>query len=228
LGDRPNIIEYHDIVVDAEPFPFLMLEYVGGGSLEDWILTPAQERKRLDVPELMAGIARGLAEAHGRQIYHRDLKPANILLTEDGEPKIADFGLSWVEEETAAHSSAVSQQVVVGTRMYLPPEAADPYERRLPAQDDVFAFGVLWYQVLTRKIERPPYDFADGLQRKGLDSRAARLLSRCLAHPGRRFRDGGELLAALEDDRPPTDWAVPDDCFDVGPLACEYLDALAR
>jgi eukaryotic-like serine/threonine-protein kinase len=231
LDDHPNVIEYHDIEIDAQPYPFLMLEYVGGGSLEDWILTPAADRKPLDVAELMAGIARGLAEAHRHRIYHRDLKPANVLLTEgaDPVPKIADFGLSRVEADASAGSSSVvSQAAVVGTRMYLPPEAADPYEERSEAQDDVFAFGVVWYQVLSGKIERPPYDFADRLHQVGVDSRSMRLLSRCLAHPARRFRDAVELLAALDADAPPAQWKVPQGCVDVGPLAREYLDSLAR
>jgi serine/threonine protein kinase len=230
LGDHPNVIEYLDIAVDAEPFPFLMLEYVGGGSLEDWVLAAPAERKSLDVPELMAGIARGLAEAHRHKIYHRDLKPANVLLTDDFDPtpKVADFGLGRVDQEVPSAGSSVVSQLVVGTRMYLPPEAADPYEPRSTAQDDVFAFGVVWYQVLTGRIERPPYDFADRLTKTGTDSRTVRLVSRCLAHPSRRFRDAVDLLAALETDAPPTDWAVPEGCFDVGALAREYLDSLTR
>jgi serine/threonine protein kinase len=231
LGDHPNVIEYLDIAVDADPFPFLMLEFVGGGSLEDWVLAPSTERKSTDVPELMTGIARGLAEAHRHKIYHRDLKPANVLLTDDLDPtpKIADFGLSRVDPEpSAAGSSIVSQSVLVGTRMYLPPEAADPYEPRSTAQDDVFAFGVVWYQVLTGRIERPPYDFVDRLTREGADSRTVRLLSRCLAHPSRRFKDAVDLLNALEAEAPPTDWTIPQGCFEVGPLAREYLDSLTR
>jgi hypothetical protein len=230
LGDHPNVIEYHDIAVDADPYPFLMLEYVGGGSLEDWILAPAADRPALDVLELMTGIARGLAEAHRQKIYHRDLKPANVLLTEDSPPipKVADFGLSRVETEPPAGvSSVVSQAVVVGTRMYLPPEAADPYEPRAPAQDDVFAFGVVCYQILIGTIERPPYDFAERLHQAGVDSRTVRLVSKCLAHPSRRFADGVQLLAALELDDP-GDWPVPEGCYDVGPLAREFLDGLTR
>jgi hypothetical protein len=112
--------------------------------------------------------------------------------------------------------------------MYLPPEAADPYQPRTPAQDDVFAFGVMWFQALTGKIERPPYDFTERLHKEGADSRVVRLLSRCLAHPTRRFTNAQELLAALEADEAPTDWKVPEGCFDVGALAREYLDSLSR
>jgi serine/threonine protein kinase len=158
LADCPNVIEYLDIALDGTPYPFVVLEYVAGGSLEDFILAPASERPPVELLELMTGIARGLAAAHGHRIYHRDLKPANILLTDDDEPiaKIADFGLGRVDNGQSDVSTYASQGVVVGTSMYLPPEAVDPYSERRPAQDDVFAFGVIWYQVLTGMIERPP------------------------------------------------------------------------
>jgi hypothetical protein len=229
LADCPNVIKYLDIALDGDPYPFLVLEFVGGGSLEDFVLTPALERSTVDISEVMKGIARGLAAAHRFKIYHRDLKLANILLTEGGEPiaKIADFGLGLAEgERIDGTSSFMSQGVVVGTRMYLPPEAADPYIPRKPAQDDVFAFGVIWYQMLTGKIERPPYDFAERLHRDGADSRTVRLLSRCLAHQSRRFQDAVELVDALER-YDPGEWITPQDCFDVGPLAREYLESLS-
>lgn len=94
LADCPNVIKYLDISLDEKPFPFLVLEYVAGGSLEDFVLTPTPERPVLDTAEAMKGIARGLASAHRHKIHHRDLKPANILLSEGNDPlaKIADFG----------------------------------------------------------------------------------------------------------------------------------------
>src|SRR5262249_26100507 len=137
LRDCENVIRYEDIVSETDPYPYLVLEFLGGGSLEDWILTPAAERRPIpDTTELMAGVARGLAAAHRHKIYHRDLKPANVLLSDDPDPvpKVADFGLSRVEPETGSGSSAKSLSLVVGTRMYLPPEAADVYEARAPAQ----------------------------------------------------------------------------------------------
>ncbi|HVK08562.1 MAG TPA: serine/threonine-protein kinase [Gemmataceae bacterium] len=231
LRGCPNVIGYDNIVLDGEPFPFLVLEYIGGGSLEDWLLAPEADRPAISVPGVMAGMARGLADAHRHKICHRDLKPANVLLTPgpDADPKIADFGLGQVEPDRPDGSSAyASQLLAVGTRMYLPPEAADLYQTRSSAQDDVFAFGVVWYQVLTGRIERPPYDFADRLHKEGVDSRNVRLLSRCLAHPSRRFGDAVELAAALDADVAAAEWAVPEGCFDVGPLAKEYLDSLAR
>jgi serine/threonine protein kinase len=230
LRGHPNIIQFEDVAIGGQPWPFLMLEYVAGGSLEDWIVAHPQDRSPLDPFEVVAGISRGLAKAHAEKIYHRDLKPANILLTSgaDVQAKIADFGLGKAERGPGGGSSVqVSQALVIGTQMYLPPEANDPYEPRSPAQDDVFALGVIWYQLLVGRLERPPYDFIDQLRQRGTDSATVERIARCFAHPQRRFADAGELLESL-DERPPITWSVPDGCFDVGHLASEYLHTQRR
>jgi hypothetical protein len=229
LRDHPNVIQFLNVTTGGQPYPFLELEFVGGGSLEDWILSKPGERVALQKDEVIEGIVRGLARAHGEKIYHRDLKPANVLLTEgpDPQPKIADFGLGEVDAEVAlAAGSLASQATVVGTTMYLPPEALEPFARRQPARDDLFALGVLWYQLLVERLERPPYDYPEQLQQAGADSHTIRLISRCLAHPDRRFADAGELEQALGD-LPPTR-QVPAGEFDVQYLARQYLSIQAR
>ncbi len=118
------MIRYLDVALDADPYPFLVLEYVPGGSLEDLILRPAGERAAVRIDGLVAGIARGLAAAHAHGITHRDLKPANVLLTAgpDPDPKIADFGLGRARAGRRLVVRVSFQAVVVGTRAYLPPE----------------------------------------------------------------------------------------------------------
>ncbi|HEY2783963.1 MAG TPA: serine/threonine-protein kinase, partial [Fimbriiglobus sp.] len=180
LANCPNVIDYLDVEAHATPYPFLVLEYAAGGSLEDWILNRADERVTLDTFELMHGIVRGMAAAHEHDIHHRDLKPANILLTADREPvpKVADFGLSTVERQNESQSSSVWSEIMhVGTHMYHPPEVSDPFRKRSGAQDDVFALGVIWYQVLTGELVRPPYDFVDRLTSAGVESRTVRMVS---------------------------------------------------
>jgi serine/threonine protein kinase len=234
LKDCPNVIDYLNVSINAQPYPYLVLEYAGGGSLEDWILNRPDERVKLDPFELMRGIVRGMAEAHKHEIHHRDLKPANILLTADKEPipKVADFGLSTVDNQTESQSSSTmrSEMVLVGTRMYHPPEASDPFRKRLPAQDDVFALGVIWYQMLTSELVRPPYDFVERLTSAGIDSRTIKLVSRCLAHPDRRYLSACELFDELDVEKPPGpgEWAVPHGCFDVAGSAREYLEQRMR
>jgi serine/threonine protein kinase len=236
LRSCPYVIDYIDVVADGDPYPYLVLEYVGGGSLEDWILTPEDHRVTLDRDELIGGIATGLAEAHRVGICHRDMKPANVLLTNgtdgglglDAIPKIADFGLGQVSEPKSAHSSVASQSVLVGTRMYHPPEAADPYVKRDPKQDDVFAVGVIWYQMLVGRLERPPYDFAERLRAAGVFPRAIRMISRCLAHPDHRYASAEDLADALDHDGPGDVVVFPKDCFDVSAIAREYLEQTIR
>lgn len=234
LKDCPNVVDYLSVEIEAKPYPYIVLEYAAGGSLEDWILCPESERPQLDPSELMRGVARGMAEAHRHDIHHRDLKPANILLTTDQVPKVADFGLSTVDSkvETASslQSSMRSEMVLVGTRMYHPPEASDPFRKRQPAQDDVFALGVIWYQLLTSELVRPPYDFAERLTAAGVDSRTVRMVSRCLAHPERRYPSACELYAELDVEAPPGhgEWAVPKGCYDVAGIAREYIEQRMR
>jgi len=229
LPKHPNIVSFLDVDLNGRPFPYLVLEHADGGSLEDWILRHEQDRPTLDRRLLVEGIVRGLGQAHEHGIAHRDLKPANILLAgaADPLPKISDFGLSRVEPNRAEASAQASQGVVVGTTLYLPPEALQAFVKRSPEQDDVFAVGVIWYQLLVGRLERPPYDFADRLREHLADSQTIRVIERCLAQPGRRYKDAGELEQALETLPGVPDWEPPPDCFDVQHLAREYLASKA-
>src|SRR5262249_52556361 len=88
---HPNVVQIHHIG-EVDGLPFFELEYVDGGSLAerlDGIPRPPREAARL-----VETLARAMAEAHRQGVVHRDLKPGNILLTFDGTPKIADFGLA--------------------------------------------------------------------------------------------------------------------------------------
>lgn len=233
LTDCPNVIDYQDVAIDATPYPYLALEFANLGTLEDWILTPQGQRAKVSVNELMKGVVRGVSDAHKHGIHHRDLKPANILLTgksDDVIPKIADFGLGRVTSPTTPRSSYHSQAVLVGTQMYLPPEAANPFKQREFAQDDVFALGVIWFQVLTGHLSRPSYDFAEELQHAGADSRSTKLIGKCLASPKNRYPSACELYDDMDREEPPPgpgEWDVPDGCFDVAGIAREYLERTA-
>jgi eukaryotic-like serine/threonine-protein kinase len=225
LGHSPFVTRLFDVEIENQPWPFLELEYVEGGSLEDWILEDPGRRPKLDKLQVMRAIATGLAEAHARGISHRDLKPANLLLTggPDIQVKIADFGMARVEPESNAGRSAfLSQAAAQGTPMYLPPEAQEAWAERDPARDDVFAAGVIWYQLLVERLERPPYDYQEVLRELGEDSHTIRLMSCCLAQPSRRFADAAQLAAALDEGMPP-DWAAPEGYFNVQHLVREYL-----
>lgn len=227
LPQHPNLIAFLDVALTAQPYPYLVLEYADGGSLEEWILR--HDRPPLDRRQLVEGVVRGLAQAHENGIAHRDLKPANILLAGDRDmlPKIADFGLGRVATQRTENSQSVSQRIVVGTSMYLPPDALQPFATRSPERDDVFAVGVIWYQLLVGRLERPPYDFADRLHEDLIDAQTIRVIERCLAQPARRFQDALQLEQTLESLPSVPEWNVPEDCFDVQYLGHEYLASKA-
>ena len=228
LGGHDHIVKLVDVQTEKCDYPFLAFEYMAGGSLEEWIIKDQDKRPNLEPSEIIRQVVVGLAAAHAQMIAHRDIKPANILMTAgpDVRIKIGDFGLAKVaNSQRDGQSQLASIAGTVGTRLYLPPESQQRSIRRSPPQDDVFALGVVWYQLVVNAIERPPYDFADRLRSVGLDSHTIGLIERCLAHPDRRFKDAREVAAALVDSVPPLT-VCPAGLPDVQHLAREYLSTL--
>jgi len=124
------------------PCPYLEIEYVGRKSMEH-IKKPVSIEK---AAELIYNLLLGLMEAHSKNIYHLDLKPDNIMLTENGEPKITDWGLSKI----AKHSK---YSVVNGlTIMYSAPELISPEDfGKADNRTDIFQIGTVFYEIITGK-----------------------------------------------------------------------------
>ncbi len=153
--NHPNIIQVFAVgTVDPRPGevhppPYLSLEYIEGGSLEQHAGSPQPPEFAARV---VGKVARAVQVAHQVGVIHRDLKPANVLLTHEGEPKIADFGLAkQLEGGRDAGGRTVTQDgTVVGTPEYMAPEqiVGDP---ATPAMD-IYALGVILYELLTGRL----------------------------------------------------------------------------
>jgi serine/threonine protein kinase len=149
---HPNIVQIYDII-EHEGFTYLALEYVGGGSLSKQ--PPAESPKQVfAVVETVAKLAHAVQHAHEQGIVHRDLKPSNILLTEDGQPKIADFGLAKLLEPSASELESTALGTIMGTPAYMAPEQAAGNIGEIGPTTDIYGLGAILYALLTG---RPPF-----------------------------------------------------------------------
>jgi len=159
---HPNIVQIHD-VGEHEEHPYLVLEYVSGGTLSDQIA--GQPQPPMLAARFVMSLARAIHHAHQEGIVHRDLKPANVLLEpiERGPkddpgtmsldsvvPKIADFGLAKLSDVS---SRMTRVEMLVGTPAYMAPEQAVAMGQVSPATD-IHALGAILYKFLTG---RPPF-----------------------------------------------------------------------
>lgn len=148
--DHPGVIGVFDQGEHGgppQPLVFLVMELVNGGTLRDVLV----QRGALPLPEALAvfeAVLGALAAAHAQGLTHRDVKPENVLISRTGAVKVADFGL--VTAAAQAHVSAAG--VILGTVAYLSPEQVTG--ATVDARSDVYAAGVLFYELLTGA---PPY-----------------------------------------------------------------------
>lgn len=143
---HPSIVKVHDFG-EHEGAPYLVLEYLPGGTLKRLLGKPLPWREAV---RLLLPVARGLAYAHQRGILHRDIKPANILITENGEPMLSDFGIAKILEGEQA-TSLTSSGMAVGTPEYMAPEQ---WKGQTIPQSDIYSIGVVLYEMVTG---RKPY-----------------------------------------------------------------------
>ena len=140
LSGEPNIVTIFD-VGEWNERPFIVMEYVSGGSLEERVRRGAQEEGQ--VLTWLEQAARALDAAHANGIVHRDVKPANLLLDRNGEVHVADFGIA----SAAGLDSLTMTGTVLGTAGYLAPEQARG-DRATPASDR-YALAVVAFELLT-------------------------------------------------------------------------------
>ncbi len=199
---HPNIVQVHD-VGEFNGQLYFSMEFVAGSSLAYQLTGP------LPVPRaaaLLETLARAVHAAHQAGVIHRDLKPGNVLLTAEGTPKIADFGLA---KRVNAAETLTQAGTVMGTPQYMSPEQAEG--KAIGPTADVYALGAILYECLTG---RPPFNgdsplevlrdvvtrepVAPALLRAGLPRDLETICLKCLEKdPRRRYGTALELAEDL-------------------------------
>lgn len=149
--DHPHIVPIYEVGQQAGQH-FLAMAFVSGGSLAAKITDSVFAS--VDAARMVRTIALAIAYAHSKGVVHRDLKPANVLLDEQGEPRVTDFGLA---KQIESDSGLTSTGQILGTPSYMPPEQARGETDRVGTLSDVYSLGAILYCLLTG---RPPFKAA--------------------------------------------------------------------
>jgi serine/threonine protein kinase len=150
IGGHPNVLPMIEAnIYDGQVV--IVSEYAPDGSLESWLKMNGGKAPTVEqAVNITLGILSGLEHLHSKKVLHRDLKPANILLQGD-TPRLADFGLSRILKTTQQSTNAS------GTPAYMSPEA---FDGKKVIQSDIWAAGVIFYQLLTGNSPFPAKDYA--------------------------------------------------------------------
>lgn len=154
LGLHPHIA-YCYYVQTLNDVLLMVVEYLDGGNLADWIGQHGQSADLKTKLDLAIQFCHGLEHAHSRGLIHRDIKPSNVLLTKDGQLKLTDFGIARVSSHQAGGRAPFpgapvdGTMVGIGTEDYMPPEQW--LSAQVDARADLFAFGVCLYELFCGK-----------------------------------------------------------------------------
>jgi serine/threonine protein kinase len=195
---------------------FIVMEFVSGRTLD--CVIPRGGMNPVELLKYAVSVADGLSRAHAAGIIHRDLKPGNIMIADDGQVKLLDFGLAKLSdlhdtsdaELTRAVTPETEEGSILGTVCYMSPEQAEA--RKLDARSDIFSFGAVLYEMATGQraflgrskistlatiLQSEPK--AAGIQ-PGLPRELVRIIQRCLRKdPAWRYQSAADLKISLHD-----------------------------
>jgi serine/threonine protein kinase len=206
---HPNLVQVHDLeqIGDAN---YIGLEFVRGRSLRDMVNQgPGPMPQTFAV---MHGVLQALDYAHKHAIVHRDMKPENVLLSDEGNVKVADFGIARLTDDSGAGSTATKTGTTVGTPQYMSPEQVA--SSKVDGRSDLYSAGIMFYELV---VGQPPFTAseADGpftlmakhvqappkppsVHKPGLDMRLEEVILKSLSkRREERFQTGQEFDDAM-------------------------------
>jgi predicted Ser/Thr protein kinase len=206
---HPNLVQVHDLeqIGDAN---YIVLEFVRGRSLRDMV-----NQGPVPMPQtfaVMHGVLQALDYAHKHAIVHRDMKPENVLLSDEGNVKVADFGIARLTDDSGAGSTATKTGTTVGTPQYMSPEQVA--SSKVDGRSDLYSAGIMFYELV---VGQPPFTAseADGpftlmakhvqappkppsVHKPGLDMRLEEVILKSLSkRREERFQTGQEFDDAM-------------------------------
>ena len=208
-ASHPNLVQVHDLeqIGDAN---YIVLEFVRGKSLRDVL-----NQGSLALPQtfaVMHGVLQALDYAHKRAIVHRDMKPENVLMSDEGNVKVADFGIARLMDDSGAGSTATKTGTTVGTPQYMSPEQVA--SSKVDGRSDLYSTGIMFYELV---VGQPPFTASDAdgpftlmakhvqappkppsVHRPGLDMGLEEVILKSLSkRPEDRYQSGQEFDDAM-------------------------------
>ena len=206
---HPNLVQVHDLeqIGDAN---YIVLEFVRGRSLRERV-----NQGPIPQPQIFAimhGVLQALDYAHKHAIVHRDMKPENVLLSDEGNVKVADFGIARLTDDSGAGSTATKTGTTVGTPQYMSPEQVA--SSKVDGRSDLYSAGIMLYELvagqppftaseadgpftlMAKHVQAPPKP--PSVHRPGLDMRLEEVILKSLSkRPEERYQTGEEFDDAI-------------------------------
>ena len=142
--NHPNIVSVYDFG-DDDGLPYLVLQFVQGKTLKD--VMRDEQFTAPQILKIIRPVARALAYAHDKGVLHRDVKPSNVLIDQDGQVYLSDFGLARI---TQSGESTMSQDMMIGSPQYISPEQARG--ENVGPGTDIYSLGVVMYEMFAGRV----------------------------------------------------------------------------
>lgn len=146
--DHPNIVPVYE-VGQLEGHVYFSMKYVQGKTLQQQLVDGPMDPN--EAAQLMSSVAKAVDFAHRRGVLHRDLKPSNIMIDEEGQPHVNDFGLA---KQLSARDSLTRSGAVIGTPAYMSPEQAAGHRGQVGPVSDIYSLGSILYHAIAGQ---PPF-----------------------------------------------------------------------